>query len=774
MKRSVVASLSLLVYACLAFSQITIPILPDEPMRGSWSISARDVSVVVRDQVASTSVTDELINHGKRMIEVEYLFPIPPGAAVDQMTLLVNGQELSATLLDAKQARKTYNDIVRRKKDPALLEYADYGLLKSSAFPLEPNKPAKILVHYDYICSRDGNLTEIIYPLSTGKYSARPIETLTFKADIESAADIVSVYSPTHEVKLDRKDSKRVMVTYEAERSRPKDDLVVFYSEESQDIGATLLTYWPDRTKDGYYMMLVSPNPRTAATAVAEKDIVIVMDKSGSMSGEKLEQARAAARFVITNLNDNDRFNLIYYDANVETVFETLREVSEQNIEIAMDRIDRITAGGSTNLHAALETAVGQCAEAQQSASKSPTAMRTAIILFLTDGLPTAGNTNEVDILSNTKVKNSAQARIFSFGVGYDVNIRLLDNLADENKGRSSYVQPAENIEAKVSALYNKIKNPVMTDVTTDIEAFKLTERCPVETGDLFEGDQLVQVGRIYSEPGSPFYMVKSRRAQTNLKVSGTYEKAACEFDYPVQVRFDDESNPYKFLERLWAVKRVDYLIDEIQLRGGDKELVDEVVRLGKAYGIVTPYTSFLADETTNLNDEQAMAEESMQAMDEVIINYQRPMAQLDAPAKSARIQQIETKSSASGGSISGVISKTPGFKIDAGGTIHYRGSSEYDALVKEEAVTVYNPNDPVRIVGNNTLYRKGEIWKAGNALDVDLEQDKDGIITVQRFTDEYEELINANSAEENEMLAAQQPGEKLLIRLRGQIYLIE
>ncbi|MBU1921460.1 VWA domain-containing protein, partial [bacterium] len=320
MKRFLVTSLSLLVYACLAFSQITIPILPDEPMRGNWSISSRDVSVVVRDQVASTSVTDELINHGKRMIEVEYLFPIPPGAAVDQMTLLVNGQELSAILLNADEARKTYNDIVRRKKDPALLEYADYGLLKSSAFPLEPNKPAKIIVHYDYVCGRDGNLTEIIYPLSTGKYSSRPLETLKFKADIESAADIVSIYSPTHDVKLDRKDSKRVVVTYEAEQARPKDDLVVFYSEESQDIGATLLTYWPERTKDGYYMMLVSPNPRTVSTAVSEKDIVIVMDKSGSMSGEKIEQAREAARFVISNLNDKDRFNLIYYDDHVETV----------------------------------------------------------------------------------------------------------------------------------------------------------------------------------------------------------------------------------------------------------------------------------------------------------------------------------------------------------------------------------------------------------------------------------------------------------------------
>ncbi|MBU1638077.1 VWA domain-containing protein, partial [bacterium] len=491
MKRFLVTSLSLLVYACLAFSQITIPILPDEPMRGNWSISSRDVSVVVRDQVASTSVTDELINHGKRMIEVEYLFPIPPGAAVDQMTLLVNGQELSAILLNADEARKTYNDIVRRKKDPALLEYADYGLLKSSAFPLEPNKPAKIIVHYDYVCGRDGNLTEIIYPLSTGKYSSRPLETLKFKADIESAADIVSIYSPTHDVKLDRKDSKRVVVTYEAEQARPKDDLVVFYSEESQDIGATLLTYWPERTKDGYYMMLVSPNPRTVSTAVSEKDIVIVMDKSGSMSGEKIEQAREAARFVISNLNDKDRFNLIYYDDHVETVFETLREVSEQNIEIAMDRIDRMGAGGSTNIHAALETAVGQCADAQKSASKTPTAVRPAIILFLTDGLPTTGNTRETDILSNTKLKNAAQARIFSFGVGYDVNIRLLDNLADENKGRSSYVQPAEDIEAKVSSLYNKIKNPVMTDVAVEIEAFKLANRCPVETGDLFEGDQL-------------------------------------------------------------------------------------------------------------------------------------------------------------------------------------------------------------------------------------------------------------------------------------------
>jgi len=716
-----------------------VPVRPELRVRGHWAVKYHHVKMTVRDQVASVTIDQEFVNTGKGMIEVEYLFPVPPAAAINGMTLVVNGREFTAKLLPADEARKIYEDIVRRKKDPALLEYAGFGLYRTRAFPLEPGKPAKVIVHYDYPCKKDRDLVEVWYPLNTEKFSAKPIDDVKVTVDIKSAADITAVYSPTHDLSVQRKDPRHVIATYHEKDALPAVDFQVFYKAADEDVGATLLTYRPDAGRDGYFMVLASPNPRTAKSKVVPKDAVIVLDHSGSMSGEKLDQAKDALRFVLNKLNEHDRFNVIPYNDSVEPFFEGLVRAgidSPGRTAEALDRVDRIEAGGGTNIHDALTTAMQMLCR-DELRGKDPS--RPMYVIFLTDGKPTVGKKDEKTILADTARANDRAVRLFAFGVGYDVNVRLLDKLVAENHGRSDYVRPAENIESKISALYAKIRNPVMTGLKVTIEPLGLRDRYPRRVGDLFDGDQITLVGR-YSGSG-----------KATLVVTGMYEGKERAFEYPVEAAAKADSR-YAFVERLWAVRRVGYLMDQIQLNGQSKELIDELIRLSKDYGIMTPYTSFLAEETTVLARRQEV----------------RGRMVAEAKALAADVAGARGQRAAMARQTLNVAARAPASGVAGKGVTMYGNLRDvaYEAGEKE---IVGN----VRQIGNQALYRRGQVWLAANASDVDLERDAAKIKVIERFSEEYFKLVRANSVEENQILASQAPGEELVMKIRGQVYRI-
>ncbi|MHC4295491.1 MAG: VIT domain-containing protein, partial [Planctomycetota bacterium] len=692
--------------AALADGMI-VPVRPDIRVRGHWAVNYHRVKMTVRDQVASVTIDQEFVNTGEGMIEVEYLFPVPPRAAIDAMTLVVNGKEFTARLLKADEARKIYEDIVRRKKDPALLEYAGFGLYRTKAFPLEPGKPAKVVVHYDYICKKDRDLVEVWYPLNTEKFSARPIKDVKVVADIKSKADITAVYSPTHDLRVDRKDARHVIATYHATDTTPATDIQIFYNAANRDVGATLLTYRPDVKTDGYFLLLVSPNPRAAKQKVVPKDVAVVLDRSGSMSGEKIEQAAQAVRFILNNLNENDRFNVIAYSDTIDTFFDELTEVSKKNLDDARDQLDRISSGGGTNIHDALVTAMKMLRD-----NGEP--KRPRYLIFLTDGLPTVGKTDEKTILKDTREANAAGVRLFAFGVGYDVNIRLLDKLVGENHGKSDYVKPAENIESKISSLYAKIRNPVMTDLKVRIEGVRLRDMYPRELGDLFEGDQILLAGR-YLEKDSP---ASEGKKDTTLVVTGTYEGKERGFEYPVCLVKTAKANRFAFVERLWAVRRVGYLMDQIQLHGESKEVIDELVKLSKDYGIMTPYTSFLAEETTRLSsgvELRRRMEVAAKSMEADIVGGRGQRAAV-ARQSLRSVDKVSAPSAAPGGGVA------------------MYGNIRKEAYEAGETETVTS----IRQVGNQALYRRGKVWIAANASDTDLKRDTGKIKEIERFSDEY------------------------------------
>jgi Ca-activated chloride channel family protein len=733
--------------ACLADGMI-VPVRPEVRVRGAWAVKYHRVDVKVRDQIAMVTIDQAFVNTGRRAIEVEYLFPVPPAAAIDSMTLLVNGREYTAKLLKADEARKVYESIVRRKKDPALLEYAGFGLYRTKAFPLEPGKPARVVVTYKDRCRKDRNVVEVWYPLNTEKFSAKPLDEVRVAVDIRSRADIGPVYSPTHSVniKRDPNDARHVTVTYEEKKTLPTTDFQVFYKTDNKKIGATLLTHQGRAAKDGYFMLLVSPNPRASVRTVAPKNVIVVLDRSGSMSGEKIRQACNAVRFILNNLNENDLFNVVAYNDSVETFHDELAAPTPKRLADALDRVDRIEAGGGTDIDAALKAAFRAAAAGHAEGPPRPT-----YVIFATDGKPTSGQyTGEKDILANARKANTMGARVFAFGVGYDVNIRLLDKLVGDHKGRSDYVKPKEDIEAKISSLYSKIKNPVMTDVTMRIEGLELRDVYPRELGDLFDGDQLVAAGRFRRTDAAKGSAHSGEGFHTTLIVTGTYQGNQRTFEYPVTVRPAGRDTRFVFVERLWAIRRVGYLLDQIQLHGESKEVVDEIIRLSRDYGIMTPYTSFLADETTRLAD----ADQHRHA-------FRKAEADLGVVTGAAGQRHAMNRQKLN-------TAAQPAAAKDSAGRVVMRGSGTTSSYEEGRDERVEN----VRQVGNNTLYRRGNTWQTPDAAKLAAEKAAETVV-VDRFSEEYFRLVRANTVEENQILSSQRGNEELLIQLRGRLYRI-
>ncbi len=740
-----------------------VPVREDLRVRGSWAVKYHRVEMLVRDQVAAVTIDQEFVNTGPTAMEVEYLFPVAPGAAIDSMTMVVGGEEMKGTIMAADEARKIYEDIVRKKKDPALLEYVGYGLYRTRAFPLEPGKPAHVVIHYNQICKKDGDVVEVFYPLNTEKFSAKEIEEVTIKVDIRTKADITTIYSPTHEIKIARHGARNAVASYRVDRSIPASDFIIYYKARDEQIGATLLTYQPQRGRDGYFMLLASPNPTMAAHELMAKDVVLVLDRSGSMSESgKIGQAREAMSFILKNLNTEDRFSIITFNDGIDTLFPHLVAANRENLDKAEDLVSRIEAAGGTDIHSALAQALAVLNDTTGGSKERP-----AYMIFVTDGQPTVGKTDQKVILADTASANTRQARIFALGVGYDVNVQLLDRLVGENRGLSDYVKPNEPLEAKISSIYAKIKNPVMTGLKLEIDGVAIRDVYPRNLGDLFEGVQLVVVGRYDGDQVDKLHEHKAR-----VVISGKCGESEKKFEYPVTFCEARVSPTDCFVERLWAVRRIGFLLDEIQLHGKTDEVVGEVIRLSRDYGIITPYTSFLADERTKIASESSMREESKATGSFVFKNTggegQRDAmnrqgmnnATLAAPAPAAA-KPVEFLGASGGATApSGPVFQTRNYG--------YADQAAYEhGAAKAEVTTVQNVN-------NQALYRRGQMWVTPDTAGIDLAKDAAQVKHLQRYSDDYFKLVRENSVSENQVLATQQPNEQLLVKFRSQVYLIE
>lgn len=541
-------------------------VTPDSVVLKNYTVKAE-----VDNQVAQFALELTFYNPSDLVQEETYLFPVPKGTVISNLTLCGDGQCHEGKLMNATEARQVYEEIVRQTKDPALLEYLGERAFQVRVFPIPPKGEQKVKISYQQVLQRAGNLIELLYPITAQK----PIEQLVIQIHLRENEPIASIYSPTHTVSVQKVSETEATISFEATQVKSAQDFRLFYTVSEKELGVDVITYRVG-DEDGYFLLLISP--AQGEIAPVPKEIVFVIDISGSMDGEKIQQAKQSLKYALGKLNPQDRFAIVAFSDTVTELSPQLILVEQlpptvegpfYDLEMWLDRLE---AGGGTNINDALLRGLSFF-EAND---------RLKMLVFLTDGLPTVGETDVTQIIKNVTAKNAQlKARIFCFGVGYDVNTILLDTLSGQNGGFSTYVEPGESIETEVAQFYEKVGAPVLTDVQINFGDLKVYDLYPPKLPDLFKGSQLQIVGR-YRAPG------KSTVTLTGKRHGG-------EWSSTFEIELPKEDTQYGFLPRMWAARKIGYLLDEIRLKGENQELVEAVKKLAERFGIVTPYTSYFA-----------------------------------------------------------------------------------------------------------------------------------------------------------------------------------
>ncbi|HVS36677.1 MAG TPA: VIT domain-containing protein [Gemmataceae bacterium] len=571
MRRYLPVAALLLAWAAAAHARGLL--IPEDKTVPPLAMLNHKVTIAVEDQVAVTHVEQTFRNHTDRPLEATYVFPLPKGASLDHFSMWVDGKEVKGEIIEASKARDIYTSIVRRSQDPGLLEYLGNNLAQLKVFPIPPHGDQKIGLTFQSIAGNDNGVVEYVYPLKTDGRATATLEDFSITATIKSQNGVANVYSPTHAITLKRTNDREVVVDFDKNQALLDKDFQLYYSTGEKDVGLTILTHRPIASEDGYFTLLLTPKVEMEKEAVVPRDMVLVLDTSGSMRGVKMEQARKALKFCLENLGSKDRFALINFATTVNRYRNELLDATPDQVAEASKWVQKLEATGGTAINDAMAAALN---------FRSGDAGRSFTIVFFTDGMPTIGETNTDKILANIQAKNTANTRIFTFGVGDDVNATFLDAIADKTRALSSYVRPQEDIEAKVSGLYSKISNPVLTNLKLSAtNSISFNEIYPPELPDLFHNNQLIVMGRFNGKGASA------------VKLEGMVGMEKKEFVY--DVTFPDKTkDDHTFVEQLWARRKVGYMLDQIRANGEKKELVDEVVALAKKYGITTPYTSYL------------------------------------------------------------------------------------------------------------------------------------------------------------------------------------
>lgn len=584
------------------------PVPPPQPGPGQTRLVLKTLKVQadITDGIAVTVVEQSFLNPTRHQIEGVYIFPLPDNVAVGDFSMTVDGKTLRGEVLDAATARKTYEDIVRRLRDPGLLEYLGQRMFRASIFPIPPGGTVDVKLQYSQTLEEQGGLGLLRHPLRSDPAGDATMDQVVVTVRLKSTQPLTAVFCPSHECDVRRPNDFEATVAYEAARVRPDRDFMLYYQRRDAAFGVVVLTNRAPG-EPGTFLLRIAPRIVLPESYVQPKDVAFVIDTSGSMAGLKMEQTKRALKFCLRSLNPQDRFNIYAFSTGVNPFRETLVPAGDEIRKAADEYVGQLQAAGGTNIHAALQAALGDGPRDDS---------RPYLIVFMTDGQPTVETTDPEQIRRNVVSKNVHNVRFHVFGVGSDVNTHLLDKLAEATRGSRDYCTENEDLELKLSAFVARLTHPVLTDLKLRIDGVRTFDMYPSELPDLFRGNDLVVFGR-YDGAGAVSIRLEGR-------VRGEARTIGYEAEFPQVATTND------FLPRLWANRKVAYLLDQLRLHGENRELIDDVVRLAKRYGIVTPYTAALILE------------------DDTVVPG-RP-----APAAEAVREQARRKLGAAGGGVSG------------------------------------------------------------------------------------------------------------------------
>jgi Ca-activated chloride channel family protein len=709
--------------------------MPPRPITLPRSLPVKSIKIdtKISAQVATTHVEQVFRNDTDATLEGTYLFPIPESASVAEFAIWDGDRRLVGEVRSREEARRIYDEIVRRQRDPGLLEYAGRDLFQASIFPIAPHSDKKLELTYTQVLKAEGGTVSYRYPLGTGRNVSQVVGEVSGRVEIEGREPVRNIYSPSHEVEVSRRGERAARVSFESKAGQAPQDFQLFYTLSDADFGMTLLTY-REPGKQGYFLLTISPKDNISEQEYAAKDVIFVLDTSGSMAESgKMEKARAALLFGVRSLRASDRFNVINFAGEEHLMTTGLLQADASGRAMGEEFISKLKPVGGTNINGALLAAMGQFDRSD----------RPRILIFMTDGLPTVGETNVGRIVDNAREARIPGVRLFTFGVGYDVNTTLLDKLAAENGGVAEYVEPREDLEVKVSNFFTKINSPVLTDLKLDMGGVATDFVYPREMPDIFRGSQVTIIGR---------YTNRADLRDVTLRLTGRTGNQTRTFDY-ANVNFPSNEEHNDFLPRLWATRRVGWLMEQIRTNGEQKELTDEIVDLGTRYGIVTPYTSYLA------------LEESAAATDAArVVTGNRTVR--DLPAQRRGAPGAGNAPSTLGG-MSAAAPAPPPKEAAKATTGEYavreskRARAQQDATRADEDDRVTSA--AVSKVGDKTFYMRDGIW-------VDSEFKADAKLpetTLEFGGDEYFALIKR----EPQLARFFALGERVVVVYKGRVY---
>lgn len=687
-------------------------------------IRSHRVNVEITDQIARTSIEQIFVNEGSRAAEGTYVFPLPPGVTISDLVMIIDDVPIEAQILERDEARAIYDEIVRQLRDPALLEYVGTNAIQASVFPIPPGEERKLVIEYTQLLTVENGLVNYVYPLKTRHISPLPVGSLSISVSVDSNDAISNIYSPTHPIAVDQRSDTQFVVGFETSNTRETNDFSLYYGLASDEINLNLLSYREGANEDGFFTLLVSPPVEIDEDRIIPKDVVIVLDQSGSMFGDKWNQARDAAKFVLDNLNSEDRFNIVVFSTGVRVFSTEMQSPSEANE--AKTWLDSLEAIGGTNIDEALSTALAMA-----------DADRQTVVLFLTDGLATEGEIETSVILENTESAISENTRIFTFGVGDDVDTFLLDTLSQDYRGAGAYVRPLERIDEEVSSLYNKISAAVLTNLELTFDGIDVYDVYPDINSlpDLFIGTQLVIVGRY-----------RGSADDVTLTLSGKVEAETQTFVYD-GLDFRANAGGEALIPRLWATRRIGDLMNSIRLNGENPELVDSIVRLSIRYGIITPYTSFLITEDDIFTQTgQDRAREEAEANFGDFDDDASGAAAVEASEESRDLSSADTAAP-----LPTTAGESPADETDAlGGT---DGEGYFDGNETQE---------PIRVVSDRTF-----LWRDNTWVDTTYNADTMEPTQIEFLSDEYFDLLD----QDDRVAEFYALGEHVIFVLDGQAY---
>lgn len=548
-------------------------LVADGGFGGVLAIEEHSVRVTVNNGIAVTEVTQVFRNTENRQVEALYTFPVPRGATVANFSMWIDGKEMVGEVVEKKRAREIYNSYKQQRRDPGLLEQSDYRTFEMRVFPIAPNARPKVQITYYQELDVDNDWATYVYPLATTTSRTADQKVagqFAISLDARSEVPIVEMESPSHgdDFVIARHTKNYAQASLEAGGGDLSRDVVLAYRVERPRTGIDVVTSKAPG-EDGYFYLTLTAGDELAPHNTG-MDYVFVLDISGSMAQDgKLRTSRQSIAAFIDGLEEGDRFDVITFNVAAHPLFRELRPATQENRGRGAAFLESQPARGGTVLAPAITAAY-----------RYGGADRPLNVVILSDGLTEQLDRTELLALIRSRPAN---ARVFCVGVGNDVDRPLLEQMAEDAGGLAAFISRGDDFTRTAQAFRRKLLRPVGTNVEWTFDGVEVYDLEPKTIPNLYHGVPVRLYGR-YRDGGTAKVSIRA-------DVDGSEWRQTAGISFPTK----EIENPA--IERMWAFHKVQRLLKEADRSGSREAVIDEIVRLGEGYSIVTEYTSFLVLE---------------------------------------------------------------------------------------------------------------------------------------------------------------------------------